>query len=253
MQKSRWFIFALIGLLFILPVTMVLVSCGDDDDDDNNDDNGGGTLIPLTTGATWNYKLTVPNAKVLPYEYYQTIVNMGPMTKDGVSCYKAQSTYTGEPDVESHTDETYFVNNQDNIDLFMNDIMYSGSGYTSRVSNVYNPHQMLYPSMASLATTSSWTSSGSANQKIYIDGQMVHEFNYEYSTEMTLLGQETKTVTAGTFNNCYKFSHRFILKESGDTIIDSTDTIWVAPGVGNILSDNPAEGVTRELQSYSGV
>ncbi|MFC1852389.1 hypothetical protein ACFL27_19500 [candidate division CSSED10-310 bacterium] len=250
MLHRRWLILVVIGLLVLVPCSLMMLSCtSSDDDDDNNDDDSTGTIIPLNVGAILVYKVTVQGQG----DYTETLTVNGPTTKNGVNCFKTTSVSTDMPQVNSFTQVSYYVIDNDNIKNYFSEVtIVYPNNITGLIENEWDPYVLMYPSKAALATTSTWHDTGNLYQDIYQNGQQVGELTYTYTSDITYLGREQKTITLGTYD-CHKFQRHMVVTTSGVTV-DTLATLYVHEDTGLIYGSIVESGITetRELTSVTG-
>lgn len=194
------------GLLFAL--ALGLAGCG-------NDGGGSSTYLPVTVGSTWTYNRSdngIQTQKITANANNQA-------TREVVDTTTGKSVAT-----ITISNNAYYLAS---IDLY-------------DTVGVFTATKTYSPSPGQLFLPSSTAPGAHEAQTVQVATQPANT-TASLSVDVTVLGVETITVPAGTFNNALKIQ---------TTIAGTTFTSWFAVNVGMIRQD--VSNVTSvELASYS--
>jgi hypothetical protein len=184
-----------------------------------------GSYYPLTVGAKWTYSFGVGTTN--PYTAYYEIVTDG----------RLKITYS------TNSSSLYETLSVQNNGIYITKMDASGTGYNYLYT--YSPSILVIPSVFTAGNVQSY----STNNTITDNGATIQSSSI--SGQLTIIGTESVTVSAGTFN-CIKIKNIQTITSTGAPN-SLTSYFWLAQNIGLVKSADGNGAATSELVSYSGL
>jgi hypothetical protein len=203
-------------LLLLIPIIVLIIGCGGDD---------GTNYFPLTVDNEWNYDMTITTIIVIDTVTSDTTVLTGTQNQEitaetvldnGTAVFEETMIMTMEIDTLTTIVDTSIFYIEETEDYLL--------GYDTKADTIPDTVAVLPPE-----TGKTW--------------------NVDDSTTAEYIGQESVTVPAGTFSNCWKMVQ-----------VESTnDTTWIylAENVGPVkinwtdIETDTTNTMLMELETYT--
>src|SRR5439155_7612587 len=195
-------------------------------------------FFQLTPGNRWGFNVTVNETGHPTTSGFETVAVTGTKTISGLSTVVL--SYSGQGNAEE-----YYLKN--NAGLF-----YFGDNSTDPVIAAISPYQVFRFPLQPIDTFVQVDKAG-IDFGADLDGDGRNETIAIYST-VTVVGFETVTVPAGTFNDCARIetdiAETLTLSKSGTTLrATGVSPEWYAPGIGPVKkhSEHSGSGYTQSF------